>query len=343
MKKNISIKAAILEKNNSKLCIKKIFHKNSLTKNQVLVKIFYTGICGSQIGEIKGIKGKDKYLPHLLGHEATGEILEVAKNITDFKKKDKVILHWQKNFKTDSSNPEYFDEKNKRINAGWVTTFNNLAIVSKNRVTKLPKKISIKEGVLFGCALTTSFGAIFNDSKINIKIQNTILINGFGMIGQSILALLINNNQNITVLENNIDKIKFLKKNFPKIYRIKNFKEVSNSKFDIIYETTGRKNIIEKSYDLIKNTGKLILIGVPNHNSKIKINTLGINYGKKIIGSYGGNIKPKKDLSKIIKYIEKKKIKLNNLISGTYKFKDINKIIKNIQNGRIIKKPLIRL
>ncbi len=211
MKKHISIKAAILEKKNSKLHIKKIFHKNSLSENQVLVKIFYTGICGSQIGEIKGIKGKDKYLPHLLGHEATGEILEVAKNITDLKKKDKVILHWQKNFKNDSSNPEYFDEKNKRINAGWVTTFNNLAIVSKNRVTKLPKKISIKEGLLFGCALTTSFGAIFNDSKINIKIQNKILINGFGMIGQSILALLINNNQNITVLEFNIKKIKLMK------------------------------------------------------------------------------------------------------------------------------------
>ena len=76
--------------------------------------------------------------------------------------------------------------KNKRINAWTVTTFNNFAVVSKNRLTKLPKKIGIKEGVLFGCALTTSYGAVFNDSKINIKIKNNILINGFGMIGQSI-------------------------------------------------------------------------------------------------------------------------------------------------------------
>ncbi len=343
MKNNISIKAAILEKNNSKLSIKRIFHKNTLTKNQVLVKIFYTGICGSQIGEIMGIKGKDKYLPHLLGHEATGEILEVAKNITDLKKKDKVILHWQKNSKNDSYNPKYFDEKNNRINAGWVTTFNNFAIVSKNRLTKLPKKIGIKEGVLFGCALTTSYGAVFNDSKIDMKIKNKILINGFGMIGQSILSLLNNNNQNITVLENNIYKIKLMKKNFPGVHHIKNFKKIGNYKFDIIYETTGKSGIIERSYDLIKSTGKLILIGVPSHNSKIKINTLGINYGKKIIGSYGGNVKPKKDLSKIIKYINNKKIKLNTLISGPYKFRDINKIIKEIQNGKIIKKPLLKL
>jgi S-(hydroxymethyl)glutathione dehydrogenase/alcohol dehydrogenase len=343
MKNIISIKAAVLQKKNQNLVIKKIFHKNNLSKNQVLVKIFYTGVCGSQLGEISGIKGKDKYLPHLLGHEATGEILKVAKNIFDFKKKDKVILHWQKNSKKDSFKPNYFDEKNKKMNAGWVTTFNNLAIVSKNRITKLPKCINIKEGVLFGCSLTTSYGAVFNDSNININIKNKVLINGFGMIGQSILSILNNNNQNIFVLENNDHKIKLLLKNFPKVICIRNINELNQNNFDYVYETTGNKKIIEKSYDLIKNTGELILIGVPKFNSKIKINTLGINYGKKIIGSYGGNIKPKKDLYKIINYVKKKNIVLKNLISGPYNFKDINKIIKNIKNGKIIKKPLIRL
>ena len=32
-----------------------------LDEHQVLVKIIYTGICGSQIGEIDGVKGKDNY------------------------------------------------------------------------------------------------------------------------------------------------------------------------------------------------------------------------------------------------------------------------------------------
>ena len=65
MKDQISIEAAVLQKNNSDLIIKKIFHNNVLKKNQILVKLFYTGICGSQLGEIHGVKGKDKNLPHL--------------------------------------------------------------------------------------------------------------------------------------------------------------------------------------------------------------------------------------------------------------------------------------
>ena len=32
----------------------------------------------SQIGEIEGIKGADKFLPHLMGHEGCGIILEIG-------------------------------------------------------------------------------------------------------------------------------------------------------------------------------------------------------------------------------------------------------------------------
>ena len=197
MKDKIKIKAAVLEKINKKLKIKNIYHEDNLSKNQILIKIIYTGICGSQIGEIKGIKGKDKFLPHLLGHEATGIILKTAKNIKDFKVNDKVILHWQKNSSSDSITPKYYDDKLKKINAGWVTTFNNMAIVSKNRITKLPKNLSMKTGILFGCSLTTSYGSIFKDSKINLSKKNLILVTGVGMIGQAIISLLYNQNQQL--------------------------------------------------------------------------------------------------------------------------------------------------
>jgi S-(hydroxymethyl)glutathione dehydrogenase/alcohol dehydrogenase len=40
---------------------------------QVLVEIHVSRICGSQIGEIDGVKGNDPWLPHLLGHEGGGD------------------------------------------------------------------------------------------------------------------------------------------------------------------------------------------------------------------------------------------------------------------------------
>lgn len=341
MKDKIKIKAAVLEKINKKLKIKNIYHEDNLSKNQILIKIIYTGICGSQIGEIKGIKGKDKFLPHLLGHEATGIILKTAKNIKDFKVNDKVILHWQKNSSSDSITPKYYDDKLKKINAGWVTTFNNMAIVSKNRITKLPKNLSMKTGILFGCSLTTSYGSIFKDSKINLSKKNLILVTGVGMIGQAIISLLYNQNQQLFYIESNTKKINFIKKNFPKVRFINDIKK-SKILFDYVYETTGITNIIEDAYNFINNKGKLILIGVPRFNDKIKINTLGINYGKKIIGSYGGGVVPNKDISKIFSYIKKNKVKLDNLVQGSYSFKNINKVLKSLIKGKIINKPVIK-
>lgn len=343
MRKKIAIKAAVLNKTNQDLKIKTIFHDGLISKNQALVKLYYTGVCGSQIGEIEGIKGKDKYLPHLLGHEATGKVIKISSKNDLIKKNDYVILHWQKNYGKNSKTPIYFDKNNKKVNAGWVTTFNNYAIVSVNRLTKLPKNISLQEGVLFGCSLTTAYGTIFKDSQIKLKRKNKILITGGGMIGQSILFFLFSENQEISIIEKNQKKISFIKKTYPMVKIINSLDKNFYNYFDYIYETTGENKLIEKSYKSIKLSGKLLLIGVPNQNKKIKINTLEINYGKKIIGSYGGGVVPNKDIIKIIDYLGKRKAKYKNLYDKIYNFKNLNSIIKKLINGKIIKKPIVKL
>jgi len=62
------MKAAILVEQRKPLVISVIELPGALDIGQVLVKIHYSGICGSQLGEIDGAKGPDAYLPHLLGH-----------------------------------------------------------------------------------------------------------------------------------------------------------------------------------------------------------------------------------------------------------------------------------
>ena len=53
----------------------------------VLVKVIYSGICGSQLKEIDGKRGHDKYIPHLLGHEGYGKILSIGSKVKKVKKK----------------------------------------------------------------------------------------------------------------------------------------------------------------------------------------------------------------------------------------------------------------
>ena len=73
-------------------------------------------------------------------------------------------MTWLKCKGKQSENPKYMDGK-KIINSGSVTTFNSHSIVSENRLLKLPKNISIKKGVILGCAFPTGAGIILNQVK----------------------------------------------------------------------------------------------------------------------------------------------------------------------------------
>ena len=92
-----NFKAAVLIKQKQSLKIMDIKMPTYLDEHQVLVKIIYTGICGSQIGEIDGVKGKDNYLPHLLGHEGSAEVIKIGPKVKSLRKGDYVTLHWKPN------------------------------------------------------------------------------------------------------------------------------------------------------------------------------------------------------------------------------------------------------
>ena len=161
------MKAAILTENNQPLIVDDITLPDNLEFGQVLVDIHYSGICGAQINEIDAAKGPDKFLPHLLGHEGSGVVREVGPGVTTVKVDDHVVLHWRPSKGIQSPTPKY-NWEGKVVNAGWVTTFNEQAIISENRLTVIPNNFDMKIAPLFGCAVTTAFGVVNNDAKIKL-------------------------------------------------------------------------------------------------------------------------------------------------------------------------------
>ncbi len=159
-------KAAILFKQKSNLKIENIELPKYLEYGQILVKMIYSGICASQLGEIQAIKGKDKFLPHLLGHEGIGQVINKGPGVKKVIKGDIVLLHWMPSNGINSNPPKY-KWKKKTINAGFVTTFNEHGIVSENRITKIPKKKDkFLDYLLLGCTASTAIGSV---KKANLE------------------------------------------------------------------------------------------------------------------------------------------------------------------------------
>ena len=100
---------------------------------------------------------------------------------------DHVVLHWRESKGIQSKFPKYksLTKKNVLVGGGLVTTFNDHAVISENRITVVPKTISFKTCALLGCSLTTALGLV--NKEANIKIGQSVLIFGSGSVGLSLV------------------------------------------------------------------------------------------------------------------------------------------------------------
>tara|TARA_A100001011_G_scaffold394312_1_gene486390 strand:+ start:778 stop:1824 length:1047 start_codon:yes stop_codon:yes gene_type:complete len=340
--------AAILVEQNKPLEIGLIEFPESLQIGQVLVKLHFSGICGSQIGEIKGVKGPDPYLPHLMGHEGCATVLEIGQGVKTVKPGDLVVLHWKKGNGIESSPPRY-KYQDSNLNAGWITTFNEYAVISENRCTTIPKETNKKIASLFGCAITTGFGTIENIAKL--RIGESVVIFGSGGIGLNMIqASLLRNAYPIIAVDLTEEKLNIAKTigaSHTINSKIQNSEKEINkilgeNKLDVFIDNTGIPSIIEMGYRVLKSNGKVVLVGVPKKGENINIFSLPIHFGKTIIGSHGGDINPAEDIPRYLKLINNKSINLERLISDYYDLKNINSSISKIIAGEISGRIMIK-
>lgn len=343
-------KAAILEKLNSPLKIDYISFDGKLLKGQILVKILYSGICGSQLGEIQGIKGKDNYLPHLMGHEGIGEVLDINQKVKKVKKGDYVLLHWMPSRGINSPVPSY-EWKNKKVNAGNLTTFNTLAVVSENKLTKISKKQSQnKKVLLLGCTASTAIGSAKKLTKINVN--DYVAVSGCGSIGLNIIqyAKFIGV-RNIIAVDINNRKLKLAQKmgaNYLLNSNKKNFLNYFKDKFpegiNNFFECTGNTAVISDAFECLnKNNGKEILIGVPKYKKKAKFYTLDLHLGKKLIGCKGGDFEPDEDFTEYNKILSDKSFSIRDFITSEIDLEDINDVFSDMKKNKLIGKCIINL
>ena len=333
------MKAALLAESKKPLIIADIELPNQLEFGQVLVDIHYSGICGAQINEIDAAKGPDKFLPHLLGHEGSGVVREVGPGVTTVKVDDHVVLHWRPSKGIQSPTPKY-NWNGKQVNAGWVTSFNEQAVISENRLTVIPDDFDMRMAPLFGCAVTTAFGVVNNDAKI--KVGQSVIIFGIGGVGLNIAqaASMVSAHPIIGVdlLEHKLE----MGKQFGLTHGFIGGKDTLNNEIlnivgphggDVVIDTTGNPRIIEQAYELTHPDGKTILVGMPRKGDNVSIYSLPLHFNKVLTGSHGGDAIPDLEIPRYIRLMESDKMTLDGLITHEFGLDEINEALDLFRSG----------
>jgi S-(hydroxymethyl)glutathione dehydrogenase/alcohol dehydrogenase len=331
-------KAAILTESRKPLIVDEITLPDALGVGQVLVKILHTTICGAQINEIEAAKGPDKFLPHLLGHEASAVVIDIGPGVTTIKPGDTVVLHWRPSQGIQCQPPSY-TWRSARLNAGWVTTFNEYAVVSENRMTVIPATYDLKVAPLLGCAITTAAGVINNDAKV--KIGESVVVFGVGGVGLNVVQFarlvgaypivavdLVDEKLGMAKVRGatdvlNAGKLSNLDAEIRKIVGAKGP--------DKVVETTGVKFIIELAYDLTHPDGTCVLVGVPYE--KVTINTLPIHFNKVLTGSHGGDAVPHVDIPRLIRLNQANRVSFDGIITHEFSLDNINQALDLVRSG----------
>ena len=309
---------------------------------QVLVDIRVSRICGSQIGEIDGVKGPDRWLPHLLGHEGGGVVQEVGPEVRHLKPGDRVVLHWRPGAGIESRGPVYRWGQ-RTANAGCITTFNRYSVVSENRLTVVPPDTDFEVCSLLADTLTTGFGVINNDA--HVKLGESVVIIGCGGIGLGVVlgAKLAGAHPIIAV---DLHDHKLAKaREFGATHTINSTGQdfvtavrdiLDGVPPDVVVDGTGLPAVLEKAFPLAASTGRVVIFGVMAHDRKLSLNTLPLHFGKQLTGSHGGSSRPAEDIPRYLRMMRDGRFDPRGMVSHRIPLEQVNDGIAKMRSGEVI-------
>lgn len=307
----------------------------------VLVEIKATRICGSQLGEIDGAKGADKYLPHLLGHEAGGIVREVGPEVTQVKAGDHVVVHWRPG-RGIQARPVTYRWGNRTVNAGNLTTFQQFTVVSENRLTVIPAGVDFETAALLADTLTTGFGTITREARV--ELGESVVVVGVGGIGLgAVLAASLAGACPVIAADIHDHKLAAARA-FGATHTINTSREpfadtvraILGGTADVVIDGTGRPAVLEQAWAATGPKGRLVLIGVMPHDARFSFNTLPLHYGKVLTGTEGGASRPAEDIPRYLRLLAARGIDPRGMISHRCALTEINTAIATMRSGESV-------
>ncbi|MEK6892417.1 MAG: zinc-dependent dehydrogenase [Nanoarchaeota archaeon] len=300
-----------------------------INDDELLVKVMASGICGTDVMEWYRIKKA----PLVLGHEISGVVEKVGKNVKNFKAGDKVFVshhvpcmkcHYCLNghhtacetLHRTSFDPGGFSEylRVPKINVEFGTF-------------KLPDNVSFDEGTF-----VEPIGTVLRAQRLaNLKDNQTLLVIGSGISGlMHIKAAKSRNVKKIIAVDINDFRLNAAKRfgasqiinaNEDIASKLKEFNE--NRLADLVIVCTGALSAANTALRCVDKGGTILFFAVPKPDEKfeIPINDFWKNEIK-VMTSYAA---APKDLEESIKLIASKKLNLNEMITHKLKFNEIQK------------------
>jgi len=346
------MRAAVLTEINKPLQILDLEQEPPRSK-EVRVRVKAAGVCMSDWHIMNG--DWPLPLPMVLGHEAAGVVVENGPDVDNVRPGDHVIFSFRPHCgrcRYCSSGQTVLcighnDTPRWRMHDGTarvtlsgepvnqmarIGTFSEEVVCPAEQVVKIRDDLPFTHAAIIGCSVSTGIGAVIRHARV--PAGSSVLVVGCGGVGLNVVqgARLVGANP-IIACDLRDNKLGYAR-NFGATHTInasngnvvERVREMTGGLgVDTAFDAIGSEQTALQVIDAVAPGGRAVLVGIPAFATRAPINPSQIVYGEKVIsGTYYGSVRPNIDFPILADLNLERKINLDDLISRTYRFDEIN-------------------
>ena len=328
------------------------------------VKVRACAICHSDLTYMDGGWGGKP--PVVFGHEAAGVVECVGENVSDLRAGDAVLATLLRtcgrcpeceagagfqcagSFAIDSE-PRLRDKNNKPVFAGLRTgAFAEAVVVDASQVVRIPD-LKWTSASLLSCGVLTGFGAVANTARV--PALSSVAVAGCGGVGLNcVQAAALCGARPLAAIDVVEAKLK-LARDFGAEHLINAKTDDAKAAalsltegrgFDYVFVAAGSGKLIGAAQEWLARRGTLVLAGMPPDGDFAEVDGTNIAHGgRKILGSKMGSARLRTDIPKLADLYLSGRLKLDEMISGTYPLEKINDAIADSRGGESLRNVIV--
>ncbi len=357
------MKAAVLRCANKPLSLEEL-ELLPPREGEVSVRFAASGVCHSDLSRIEG--KRKQALPIVLGHEAAGVIEAVGPGVTNVAPGDHVVLSFLYDcgrcFFCSIGKPNLCEiglsmlrdgvqlDGTTRLRKGdevihhmVISSFGERGVVPARCATRIPKDVPLHVAALIGCGVLTGTGSVFNTSRVTAG--STVLVIGAGGVGLNVIqACSIVGASVIAVADISDSKLEMARKfgathfiNAKTENVVDKAKELSSGRgVDYAFEVIGNPATIRQIYDAIRPAGTAVVVGLAPQGTCCEVDASVMPLTEKVVmGSMYGSFRPVVDIERLVRMYQAKELKLDELVTKTYRLDQINDALHDLHGGTL--------
>lgn len=339
-------------------------------EGEVLVQVKAAGLCHSDLSTING--DRPRQMPMVLGHEASGVVVECGRGVNDLKAGDHVVMVFAPScghcMPCIEGRPGLCEPGQQANGAGkllggelrlhqnaqdvyhhvGVSAFAQYVVVNRGSVVKIDSTLAFDEAALFGCAVLTGVGAALNTAKVTAG--SSVAVVGLGGVGlNALLGAKLAGARDIIAIDLFDDKLELAKQlgatmtfNAKLENLIQAVKDTTRGGVEFAFEMAGSVNAMELAYRITRRGGTTTTAGLPHPDHRWPLQHVNLTAEERTIkGSYVGSCVAARDVPRYIALYQQGMLPVNKLMSDHIKLEDINLGFDRLASGHTVRQIIM--